>query len=103
MLGEEVGYSVHFDYNFNRNGKLTQIKYITDKELLREMTRNPLVLSAVYSLSIAQSVQRHHGGRGARAERRQRHPAGPAEEDHSQASGPAHRDLQRIGPHHCSL
>lgn len=44
VVGEEVGYSVHFDYNFNRNGKLSQIKYTTDKELLREMTRNPLVL-----------------------------------------------------------
>ena len=43
VLGEEVGYSVNFDYNFNRNNKLTQIKYVTDKELLREMTRNPMV------------------------------------------------------------
>lgn len=43
VLGETVGYSVHFDYNFNRNGKITQIKYMTDKELLREMTHNPMV------------------------------------------------------------
>ncbi|CBK22886.2 uncharacterized protein [Blastocystis hominis] len=43
VLGETVGYSVHFDYNFNRNGKMTQIKYMTDKELLREMTHNPML------------------------------------------------------------
>lgn len=43
VLGEEVGYSVQFDYMFNRNGKITQIKYLTHKELLREMMRNPLV------------------------------------------------------------
>ena len=40
-----MGYSVHFDYNFNRNNKLTQIKYVTERELLREMTRNPMVFS----------------------------------------------------------
>ena len=38
-----MGYSVHFDYNFNRNNKLTQIKNENKKELLREMTRNPMV------------------------------------------------------------
>ena len=43
VLGEEVGYSVQFDYMFNRNGKITHIKYLTHKELLREMMRNPLV------------------------------------------------------------
>lgn len=43
VLGEEVGYSVHFDYRFNRNGKISQIKYLTTKELLREMMRNPMV------------------------------------------------------------
>ncbi|KAK8790719.1 hypothetical protein WA588_002467 [Blastocystis sp. NMH] len=43
VLGEEVGYSVQFDYMFNRNGKITQIKYLTHKELLREMMRNPLL------------------------------------------------------------
>ena len=43
VLGEEVGYSVHFDYRFNRNGKISQIKYLTIKELLREMMRNPTV------------------------------------------------------------
>lgn len=44
VLGEEVGYSIQFDYMFNRNGKISQIKYLTNKELLREMMRNPLVL-----------------------------------------------------------
>lgn len=48
-----MGYSVHFDYNFNRNGKITQIKYMTDKELLREMTHNPMVFlfHLVYSIA----------------------------------------------------
>jgi len=41
VLGEEVGYSIQFDYMFNRNGKISQIKYLTNKELLREMMRNP--------------------------------------------------------------
>ena len=45
VLGEEVGYSVQFDYMFNRKGKVSEIKYITNKELLREMMRNPLVIS----------------------------------------------------------
>ena len=48
VLGEEVGYSVQFDYMFNRNGKITQIKYLTHKELLREMMRNPLVGDASF-------------------------------------------------------
>ena len=43
VLGEEVGYSIQFDYMFNRNGK---IKYLTNKELLREMMRNPLVMDS---------------------------------------------------------
>ena len=42
VLGEEVGYSVQFDYMFNRKGKVSEIKYITNKELLREMMRNPV-------------------------------------------------------------
>ncbi|KNB41985.1 putative ATP-dependent RNA helicase [Blastocystis sp. subtype 4] len=50
VLGEEVGYSIQFDYMFNRNGKISQIKYLTNKELLREMMRNPLL--AQYSVVI---------------------------------------------------
>ena len=46
VLGEEVGYSIQFDYMFNRNGKISQIKYLTNKELLREMMRNPLVMDS---------------------------------------------------------
>ena len=55
VLGEEVGYSIQFDYMFNRNGKISQIKYLTNKELLREMMRNPLVFdNAMVDQQLAQ-------------------------------------------------
>ena len=32
VLGEEMGYSVHFDNNLNRNNKQIQIQNLTEKE-----------------------------------------------------------------------